>query len=79
MPRAAQPLQPPGNSKTLRQHTGFPAFFGFKGGHDVLVWVPLASPGLPVYPSPSLPSVESALHSTSAIFRMATGWNDVLR
>jgi hypothetical protein len=52
------PLQPPGNAKTLRQHTRCPAFFGFKGGHDVVVWVRSRAPACKCTPSPSLPSVE---------------------
>ena len=65
-----QPLQPPGNAKTLRQHTRCPAFFGFRGGHDVVVWVRSRAPACKCTPSPSLPSVESPLHhsvSTSVI------------
>jgi hypothetical protein len=37
--RLQQPLQPRGNARTLRQHTRCPAFFGFKGSHDVVVCV----------------------------------------
>jgi len=54
----------------LRQHTRCPAFFGFKGGHDVVAWVRSRTPACKCTPSPSLPSVESPLHhsvSTSAI------------
>jgi hypothetical protein len=69
-PHLRQPLQPPGNAKTFRRHTRCPAFFGFKGGHDVVVWVHSRAPPCKCTPSPSLPSVESPLHhsvSTSAI------------
>ena len=69
-PHLQQPLQPPGNAKTLRQHTGCLTFFGFKGGHDVVVWVRSRVPACKCTLSPSLPSVESPLYhsvSTSAI------------
>jgi hypothetical protein len=69
-PHLRQPHQPPGNAKTLRQHTRCVAFFGFKGGHDGAVSVRSRAPACKCTPNPSLPSVESPLHhsvSTSAI------------
>jgi len=43
-PHLRQLLQLPGNAKTLRQHAWYPAFFGFKSGHDVVVGIRLQAP-----------------------------------
>jgi len=81
-PHLRQPLQPPKNANTLRQHTKCPAFFGFKGGHDVVVWVRSRAPACQCARTQvflRLRALCTTRYRPRQLFRKATRWNHVSR